>query len=139
MVATRACKFRKEDTEACQAPPLLASDFCFWHDPEHAQEAAEARRLGGIRRRRERTVSGAYEFEGLESVPSIRRVLEIAVLDTLGLENSIARGRALIAAVLAAAKLLEAGEHEERLEALEATLVPRVGHQPEPPKSGRRW
>ena len=58
------------------------------HSPEHAAEAAEARRLGGLRRRREVAVTGAYEFPGLQSVADIRRILEIAVLDTLGLENS---------------------------------------------------
>ena len=57
---------------------------------ENAEELAEARRLGGLRRRREVAVSGAYEFAGLESVGDIRRILEVAVLDTLGLENSIA-------------------------------------------------
>ena len=66
-------------------------EFCYWHDPKHAVEVAEARRLGGLRRRREATVSGAYDFEGLGSVGHIRRLVEVAVLDTLGLENSIAR------------------------------------------------
>jgi len=28
------------------ATPLQDKDLCFWHDPEHQQEAAEARRLG---------------------------------------------------------------------------------------------
>jgi hypothetical protein len=37
-------------------------------------------------------------------------VLEIAVLDALGLDNSIARSRILIAASLAAARLLEVDE-----------------------------
>jgi hypothetical protein len=39
-------------------------------------------------------------------------VLEIAVLDALGLENSVARSRTLIAGALAAAKLLEAEQIE---------------------------
>ena len=75
----------------CQAAPIKEGDYCFWHSPENAEESAEARRLGGLRRRREVAVSGAYDFAGLESVADIRRILEIAVLDTLGLENSIAR------------------------------------------------
>jgi hypothetical protein len=33
--------------------------FCFWHAPGNEEEVAEARRLGGLRRRREKTVSGA--------------------------------------------------------------------------------
>jgi hypothetical protein len=53
------------------------------------------------------------------------RLLEVVGVDLLGLENSIARGRTLISLVLAGAKLLEIGEHEERLAAVEATLGKR--------------
>jgi hypothetical protein len=38
----------------------------------------------------------------------VRRVLEIAVLATLGLDNSVARSRVLVGAVAAAAKLIDA-------------------------------
>ena len=40
----------------------------------------------------------------------------------LGLENSIIRARVLISAALAAAKLLETGELEARIESLEAAV-----------------
>ncbi len=96
--------------------------FCFWHAPEREEDAAEARKLGGLRRRREKTVSGAYDFAGLGSAESIGRIIEIATIDALGLENSIARCRVLIAAALAASRLLEVGELEARLAALEAAL-----------------
>jgi len=94
------------------------------HDPAHAAEVQEARRLGGLRRKREATLSGAYDFQGLTSVEQIRRLLEIAVLDSLGLDNSLGRARPLIAAAQAAAKLLETGELEDRLAALEAAVRP---------------
>ncbi len=108
------------------------SQFCFWHSPDHAEEAKEARRLGGLRRRREKTIEGAYDIEGLETVPQIRRLLQIATTDALGLETSVARVRVLIALVVAAAKLLEVGELEDRLAAVEAALKPRLV------KAGRR-
>lgn len=92
------------------------------HSPENAEEMAEARRLGGLRRRREVAVSGAYDYAGLESVADIRRILEVAVLDTLGLENSIARARTLAYLAMIAIKLLETGELEERLAHLENAL-----------------
>jgi hypothetical protein len=98
------------------------SPRCFWHAPDREEDAAEARRLGGMRRRRERTVSGAYDFTGLGSIESIRRILEIATVDALGLENSVPRARVLIAAALAATKLLETGELAERLAVLEAAV-----------------
>lgn len=47
-----------------------------------AEEVAEARRLGGQRRRRERVVSGAYDFDGLGSVATIRRPAEPATRAT---------------------------------------------------------
>ncbi len=104
----------------CRAAPVKDGDHCFWHSPEYAEDVAEARRLGGLRRRREVAVSGAYEVNGLETVGDLRRLLVIAALDTLGLENSIARARTLGYLVGVAGKLLETGELEERLAALEA-------------------
>ena len=124
MVA-RTCKALKEDGSRCQAAPLLDGDFCLMHSPEHAEEMAEARRLGGLRRRREKTVSGAYDFEGLSDVGQVRRLLEIAALDALGLENSVARSRTLAYLAQVSVKLLEVGELAERIEALERIVGPR--------------
>ena len=126
MVVTRTCSFRKENGELCRAAPLRDSDFCLMHSPEHAQEVQEARRLGGLRRRREATLSGAYELEGLEGIEQVRRILQIAVLDALGLENSVARVRTLLYAAQVSLKLVEVGEVEERVAALEETLGPRL-------------
>ena len=59
-------------------------------------------------------------------------LLEVVTFDGLGMEISVARGRLLIAAALALTKLLEVGELEQRLEAVEAALKPRLV------KAGRR-
>jgi hypothetical protein len=119
-MSRRVCSFRKPNDERCRAAPLTDQEYCFWHSPEHIDEAAEARRLGGLRRRREVTVAGAYGIDGLETVADIRRILMIVAVDTLGLDNSVHRSRVLIALAAAAAKLLETGEMEQRLVALEA-------------------
>ena len=124
-MASRACKGSKEDGTACGSPPLQDGDYCLMHDPAHAEEMAEARRLGGLRRRKEKAVEGAYDIEGLENVAQVRRLLEIAVMDTLSLENSIARSRTLAYLAGVALKALEAGDTEERLRALEETVQPR--------------
>jgi hypothetical protein len=113
-------------------------EFCFWHSPQHAQDAAEARRLGGLNRKREITLSSVYEVEGLETASQIRRVLEIALAGELSLENSHNRSRVLIAVATAAARLLEAGELEARVDALETTLTPRLA-KPEPPQKRNWW
>ena len=119
------CAGRQRDGRQCGASPMRGEEFCLFHSPEHAEDAAEARRLGGLRRRREKVTVGAYGIEGLDSVAAIRRILEIAVFDTLGLDNSLARSRTLIAAAQAATRLLEAGELEARIVALEAALEHR--------------
>ena len=124
-MASRACKGAKEDGSACGSPPLQDGDYCLMHDPAHAEEMAEARRLGGLRRRKEKAVEGAYAIEGLENVAQVRRLLEVAVMATLSLENSIARSRTLAYLAGVALKALEAGDTEERLRALEETVQPR--------------
>jgi hypothetical protein len=101
-------------------------EYCFWHHPEHAEEAAEARRLGGLRRRKEKITQGAYDFDGLQTVSQIRRLLEVAAVDTLGLENSVARSRTLAYLSQVALKALEVGELEERVQALEEAMRPRL-------------
>jgi hypothetical protein len=131
LVKTSTCRAVKDDGQPYGAPRLRDSEFCFWHSPDHANELAEAQRLGGLRRRKEKTVAGAYDLEGLDDVPKIRRLLEIAVTDTLSLENSVARSRTLAYLAQVALKTLEVGEFEARLEALEATMGPRL-------RTGRR-
>lgn len=126
MVGSRACIARTKSGEPCGATALRDAELCFWHSPEHATEAADARRLGGLRRRREHTLQGAYDVGDFGSVVTIRRIVEIVTYDALGMENSVARGRLLIAAAQTLAKLLEVGEHEDRLNAIEAVMEPRL-------------
>lgn len=49
--------------------------------------------LGGQRRRRERTITLAYDLPGLDSVGGIRRLLDIVVADGLGLQNGVPKLR----------------------------------------------
>ena len=123
MLARRQCEFVMPDGRLCRAGPQRDRPFCFSHDPERATDAAEARRLGGLRRRKEGTIALAFDLPGLDSVEGIRRLLDIVVTDGLGLENGIARLRILIAAATSATRLLEAAEFEDRLAAVEAALA----------------
>jgi hypothetical protein len=123
MVIKRHCAYAKIDGEPCAMAPLRDRPYCFAHDPERAAEAAEARRLGGLRRRKEGTIAVAYDLPGLDTVAGIRRLLDIVVTDGIGLDNGIPRLRALISTAVAATNLLKVGEFEERLAALEAALA----------------
>ena len=125
MVNNRGCTFVMPDGRLCRSSALRGEDFCLFHSPDHEEEAAETRRLGGLRRRKEKTLAGAYDLEGLRSVPDIQRLLEIATLDALALENSVSRVRALTYICQTGLKCLEVGELEERVQMLEAALRSR--------------
>lgn len=74
---------------------------------------------------------GAYDLEGLDSLSVLQRVLEIALLDTLGMDNSLNRSRTLGYLVGMGTKLRQEGESEDRLKALEAAVYGRTS-LPEP-------
>lgn len=95
MVRTRSCTHEHTDGRPCRAPPLKSGSHCYWHSPEKREELAEARRLGGLRRRKERAVAAAYDVGSLRSPADIQRVLEILLVDALSLDNTPARGRLL--------------------------------------------
>ena len=126
MVARRSCAFVMPDGHACRAGPQRDRPYCFAHDPERAADAAEARRLGGLRRRKEGTIAVAYDLPGIDTVAGIRRLLDIVVTDGVGLDNGIARLRVLIATAAAATNLLKVAELEDRLAALEAAVKQRA-------------
>jgi len=122
MVMKRTCRTVKANGEQFKAHPLRDSDYCFMHDPRRARERAEARRLGGLRRRREKATSQVFDWGGLEKVEEIQRILEVAIVDTLGLDNSPARSRTLGYLASLSLKALEIGELEARVSALEQIL-----------------
>ena len=119
MVTRRLCAFRKPSGEHCHSPPLMNNEFCRMHSPEHIKEVQESRRLGGLRRKRESTISNAYQFKSLNNINGIRRIVEVAIMDTLAMENSIPRNRTLAALVQVALHTLEVGDIEARIAALE--------------------
>jgi hypothetical protein len=119
----RRCAAIRADGRTCGAVPLRDGPACFWHSAATAEEAAKARRLGGLRRRREKVVAGVYDLVAFDSIPGLRRIVEVAALDALGLDNSPARSRVLIACVLAALRLNLTGDLEARISALEGALA----------------
>jgi hypothetical protein len=104
------------DGLACRAPALRGKTVCYWHDPDKAEEAAESRRIGGLHRRKAKSVATIYDFSGLRTVESAQRLLETAAIETLALENSIARNRTLISAAAGAGKLIEAGDQRREVD-----------------------
>ena len=118
----RTCAALKPNGERCRANPLRENVYCLMHDPDHANDVAEARKLGGFRKRREVAVIGAYDLEGLDSLTFLERVLAIAMFDTLGLDNGLNRSRTLGYLVGIGSKLRQDGEVQQRLAALESAV-----------------
>src|ERR1035437_5655846 len=121
----RACSFEMPDGRACRAAPLRGESFCFWHSPDTADDLAEARRMGGLHRRKKRTVAAIYGFGGLRSIEDHQALLETVVIETMTLENSIARNNAVTRMILAGSKLIELSDLATRVAAIEATLGPQ--------------
>jgi hypothetical protein len=128
-MVNRGCTYEMSDGLACQAPALRGKTVCYWHDPDKAEEAAEARRIGGMHRRKAKSVATIYDFAGLRTVESAQRLMETAALETLALENSIQRNRTLISAASGAGKLIEAGDLSARLAAVEAAVGPKASSE----------
>ena len=110
--------------EPCRASALRGDEYCLFHSPARQEEVEEARRVGGLRRRRERTIAAAYDFQGLRSISDLLRVLESTVSDTLSLDNTVHRNRTLAQLIEISRRCLESN-HEQRIEALEAALKSR--------------
>jgi len=122
MLISRRCAYAKADGQPCRMAPLHDRPYCFSHDPERAEEAAEARRIGGLRRKKEGTIAVAFDLPDLDTVAGIRRILEIVKIDGVGLENGVARLRVLISTAVAAMNLLKVGELEDRIATLEQAV-----------------
>jgi len=122
----RICKATTKDGKPCQAPCVNGSEFCFWHDPGHAEERAAARRRGGHARHGrtlslgERVDDGDRQFRTLDDMVAL---LEVAIRATLTLENSISRNRCLGYLARCWSDVYETGELEQRLRILEEAMV----------------
>jgi hypothetical protein len=81
--------------------------------------------MGGLHRRKKRTVATIYGFGGLRSIEDHQALLETVVIETMTLENSIARNSAVTRMIATGAKLIELGDLATRVAAIEATLGPQ--------------
>jgi hypothetical protein len=81
--------------------------------------------MGGLHRRKKRTVATIYGFGGLRSIEDHQALLETITIETMALENSLARNSAVTRMIATGAKLIELGDLESRIAAIEATLGPK--------------
>src|SRR5450759_5002407 len=84
-VRSRGCSATTAAGKPCHAPALRGESLCNMHHPDHGAEVAEARRLGGLHRRKEETLKEVYDLDDLGTIGGARRLLSIAALETLAL------------------------------------------------------
>lgn len=91
---------------------------CYNHSSQTASKRAVSRRKGGARRR----VPNATAPVPVATITELQVHLGQALADALVHENSLKRSMVVTRLVMAAAKLIEDGEIEERFEMIEERL-----------------
>jgi hypothetical protein len=119
------CKAKTSSGQPCQAQAIKGSKFCFIHDPASGHARALARKQGGKRRR----VLHAGDPEAIpaqiRTIDDVLKVLDYALAEAMPLENSIQRGRLIVAIADAFVEVIKIGELESRLAAIESALKER--------------
>ncbi len=134
----KQCKALNEHGQPCGTPPIIGEAFCFWHHPDYERQAADARRAGGANRAREQTLKAVFDLTGVKTVEELQRVVEIALIGLMGLENSVGRNRALLSVASTGRALIETGELAEQVAQLKAVLEPRLPGEQKKKWFGRR-
>lgn len=122
----RRCAALRTDGEPCRAYALEGSRFCFWHSPDRAAERDAARSKGGkARHGRDIGTTGEVDEVELDDLSDVVVILRDTLQDTLSLENSLARSRAVAYLCNTAITALQKADLDQRLEAVEAILADR--------------
>ena len=122
--ATQICQAKTKSGDPCQNPTIHGRPFCWWHDPELAEQRAEARSKGGRARHGRRI--GTVRDGGQVQINSLSDVVDLVTSEinaVRGLEVSISRGRAIgyLAGVLV--QVYTQSELEQRIAALEEKIT----------------
>lgn len=118
--STRQCKAKTRRGARCSAYAINGSAYCFTHDPKSAHKRAMRNRRGGQAHATRKVSGKAVQIEGAGDV---LQLVNKTVLDTFELDNTAARSRALLAACDTAIRVLQIGELEERVQALERAIA----------------
>jgi|SRR5581483_646968 hypothetical protein len=120
-MSKRTCKAITKNGTRCPNA-ASASGFCFTHDPTRGKERAQARKLGGTRNRVPHNGNADALPKQVRTLPDVLAILDYALAETLPMENSIQRGRLLVALSHAFIEAIKEGELEQRVEAIERAL-----------------
>lgn len=119
------CHGKTKNGEPCRVPALKGNQFCFTHSPEVGAARAKARKRGGERRRVPHAGDASKIPARVRTIDDVLAVLDYALAEAMPLENSIQRGRLIVAIAGAFVEAIKTGELEQRLAAIEAALKAR--------------
>ena len=114
------CKATTKAGKPCQAAALRGDDYCFMHSPKMAEKRQKSRKLGGYRSRPKH--SSGKPPVNIRSIDDVLELLDYALLEAVQLENSLGRGRLLVALCSEYLRALDVGDLETRLQAVEKEL-----------------
>lgn len=117
----RPCQARKPDGSSCQAAALPGSDFCFFHDPDRADDRQAARSFGGSRNKMTTLDAAAPDIK-VESCQDVVRLIGETINQVRKgqLDPRVANAIGYLANVLI--KAAEQGDLEKRIADLEAAI-----------------
>lgn len=116
----QVCTALKVNGQTCQAG-AGESGFCFMHDPARSEQRAAARKRGGQRRHTPHS-DHAMPSTDIRTLDDVRALLAYTLAEALVGDNSIQRGRLLVAIAGAFIEAIKVGEIEQRLAAIEAAM-----------------
>jgi hypothetical protein len=95
------------------------------HDATKGKERAIARRNGGLATKQPHYADASLLPSSIRNIASVLLVLDYVLHESVGLDNSIQRGRLLVSIAHGYIEALKVGELEQRLEAVEVALKSR--------------
>ena len=103
--------------------------FCFMHDATKGKQRAIARRNGGLATKKPHFADASHLPSSIRNIESVLIVLDYALRESVGLDNSIQRGRLIVSIAHGFIEALKVGEIEQRMEAVETALSLRKENQ----------
>lgn len=119
------CRSKTNSGQPCQAQAIKGGYFCFTHDPASGAARAKARKIGGQRNRTPHAGKPETLPAKVRTIDEVLQVLDYALAESMPLENSIQRGRLIVAICGAFIEAIKTGELESRLMAIESALKMR--------------
>jgi hypothetical protein len=118
--AEQACGARTKRGAPCRSFALPSGQFCLSHDPERQETVREARAKGGAAASKIRALEGRRAR--LDTPTALVRFTGKLIQDVLDQTTPVDVGRAVLYGISIQRQLVESGDLEKRLSALEARL-----------------